>query len=431
MSRVTKRFYPRIDENSFLGVWIKYLADLETALPFDFWSGIWLLGNVVGRNTVIARPQAPVWLNPYIILVSDSGIGHKSTVIDKAEIALRNVNKRIVENGGEVPVLLSGKGSTEKIEDILYTSTNAQITLVASELARMFGKEGYKMGLPILLTDLYDCREEQTIFGTKGSGSYTIKNIYCSLIAGSTPVWLSRSVSPDVLEGGFASRTLFIYAQHNKQLVAWPPERDETQWKMRLENALYEVWQQARTKPQILMSDGGRQEYSAWYTNRTGTTGVYDQYFHSREPDHVLRLAALLCINDRRWEIQRHDVTNAIGIIESEKAVTRSILVPSTKKEDRLTTGIEKIRHILQSISPSSIHRAELYAKIKHYMTPKMFNTTMEVLHEVGCAEAYKSTYGKSLIYKATRLTVSPNLLPTIHREVAERLSQHAPRSGS
>ena len=50
-----------------------------------------------------------------------------------------------------------------------------------------------------------------------------------NVFSASAPSWLARSINPDLLEGGLASRVVWVVSEKRKQLIAWPEEDDDVQ----------------------------------------------------------------------------------------------------------------------------------------------------------------------------------------------------------
>src|SRR5580765_4451640 len=78
-----------VRRDSFLAQYMDWMDVQETPHVYDLMCGLWCLSIALGRDTVVARPRAPVHLNMYLILVSESGIMRKSTSIRMATSVVR------------------------------------------------------------------------------------------------------------------------------------------------------------------------------------------------------------------------------------------------------------------------------------------------------------------------------------------------------
>lgn len=393
---------------------------LETADAYDFWSGMWAISYAVGRSAYVARGSLPLRLNLFCVFVSESGVGRKSTAISQVEKLL-----------GDMPMLLTGYTTANQFEAVLEDLTSkggsAEVGIAISEMARFLGRQSGMKDLPIMLTDLYDCPEKRVIFGAKShkkDGPVRITEVrkaWVSLLTGCAPAWLGSAVHPQVLEGGFSSRTLFIVANRGKELRAWPDEADDTNEMESLRNDLLQMRATAKSNGEILLSDGGRGEYTTWYTHRKGAKSHHERIFESREADHILRCAAILCINGGGWEIQRQHVAAAIKLIGEVKAGMASLFFDTEERTTKITTGIERVREKLAALRPDIIRHRDLYISVRNYLSVEMFRTLMLTMQSMGLIEVIRKKNGQGAYYKGlTRLTEPGHL-----QELARVLRQH------
>jgi len=75
--------------------------------------------------------------------------------------------------------------------------------------------------LPIL-TDLWDSKEGDYIYGTRHKGEVRIKNPCVTLLGGSTQEWLIASIPSSAIGGGFTRRVNFVVANDRAKLLPWP-----------------------------------------------------------------------------------------------------------------------------------------------------------------------------------------------------------------
>src|SRR3954451_2328100 len=290
------------------------MSQQETAYAFDFWSGMWAISCACGRLTYVARPRAPVYLNMYTILIGESGIARKTTSVNMAGGLVRVITREDQELG-----FIDAKMTAEKLDSILHDRTlehgSAQLCVAIPELAVFLGTEQYVANMPTLLTDLYDCPSHRYGGGTIARGEITQRNVWLSFLSASTPVWLLKTVNPNVVEGGFTSRCLFIVSNEPKDKIAWPSAVDTDEEFAILVQDLREVRKRAFVEQPITLTDAGMTAFTRWYKARTRSLDVFKLSFEAREDAHVLRVAALLCINDGSWRIDQTHVSRSIKLI--------------------------------------------------------------------------------------------------------------------
>lgn len=407
-----------VAQDTFLGGYLSYLSPLETALAYDFWTGLWLISAAVGRDIYVDRPGAPVFLNIYAILVAESGVTRKSTAVRHAVNLARPM-------AGNIPRLIETKTTPEKLTYILwkqgeeYGKSSALITI--SELATFLGREKYTETMPALLTDLYDCPEIRDGGGTLGGNSQTLRNVFVSFLSASTPSWLLRAVNPDVIEGGFTSRVCFIVSEEPKRQSPWPEPLDDA-LRGKLQDDLRAIRDKAGSVSRIQISEGARRTYDKWYKNRTHYRDVFRASFQSREDAHILRLAALLSINDNTWVIQHTHIVAAIGIVTQVREDGAAIF-EGTGSNSRLIIGIDKVRDKLLAAGINGLPQRELTKAVAGYMNAEHMTTALEIMKELGMVQQFQNiqvSRGRPVtIWRGTGALTASNALD----KVAERMA--------
>ena len=369
-----------IKPGSFIDLYMEYMKDLETPVSYDFWTALWIISTIVGRNTVIARPRIPVFLNLYTILVAESGTTRKSTAVTRASNIVQEFFNR-----QETPVVwLSTRTTPETIEALLHNHTHlynsSRLVIAVSELVRLLGKEKYNAALPGLLTDLYDCPETLISPGTIMRGPTAIKNVYTTILAACAPSWLVRSINPDVVEGGFTSRVLFIVSNKRKQRIAWPSDSEfDTEL---IYTAMEDIVSMSKRVSQINLTQGAINKLSKWYRNKQESVDPYRSSFEAREDDHVLRIAGLLSISDNRWQIERTDIANAIECVRAAKAYG-ALLFEDGGTADKTIQVIDKIRTKFLELGADVISQTELYQYVRAHITASRLRVILAVMHEM------------------------------------------------
>lgn len=403
---MAKMNYLRIPpQDSFLGRYMQYMTEQETAHAYDFWAGIWLLGVACGRDIVVNRPRAPVYLNWYTLFVADSGVTRKSTAVRFATKIAREVLAGTETN------LIETKTTPEKLEWLLQQSTvkhgHAHTVISISELVTFLGKEKYAQHMPGLLTDLYDSPELRLGGGTLSRGSSGMANVYVSFLSASTPAWLLRAINPDVVEGGFTSRCIFVVAEKRKRAVAWPSEADSNdEQRATLVNELRAIRERANAVGQIAINDLARKRFTAWYNSKPNNRDPFRSSFESREDAHILRLAACLAINDGTWDIQARHIDAAIRVITQVKEDGATIFVGGGA-HSKSVAAVDKLRDKLISAGLTGVGQQDLTIACKNLVPSEMVRAILDVMHNlemVQCFENVQVGVGRpKTIWRATQ----------------------------
>lgn len=412
-----KRWAP---EGTFLRMWMDSLAEQETPYEYDFWTGLWLLGNAIGRGCPVERPRAPVFCNWYIVLVAESGTTRKSTAVRQATKTLRAFNERV---GGHIGVI-DNKITPEALDLYLHRRSEehdqAHCAITISELVTFLGREKYVMAMPGLLTDLYDSADIRRGGGTLSRGETHARNVYVSLLSASTPSWLLKSINPDVIEGGFTSRVMFVVAEKRKKSIPWPEgDVDHEGTTERLGASLQRIRSLAGKYGGITVSVAARQRFARWYNSRVESHDAYRRSFESREDAHILRVAACLAANDERFDIQRRDIDRAILAVGAVKDAGGTIFTLHSSG-DRLIAKVDRLRTLILDAGDTGISGTRLAVTTQRQMTKDERETILYTLRELGAVHHYKikQTRGRPTdLWKATPRIGRPDLM----NEVLER----------
>ncbi len=414
---------PFIKPGTFLDKYMKYMEVQETPREYDFACGLWCLSVALGRTVIVDRPRAPVHLNMYIILVSESGILRKSSSVRAATGLVRT----LLQQSQSKMLLIESKITMGALLNELSRSSaqgnGSQVILVASELAAMLGRGTSIAGIPALLTDLYDCPDERVGGGSLSTGSFNLKDVYCSFIAGSTPTWLATAVRPEIVAGGFTSRCYFIHGRERKKLIAWPesPSESEQQLRQEMLDELGKLRTESQSYSRIGIRVQAKETFSKWYEQRRTHRDVYRESFESREDSHALRLAGLMAVNERMWEINDDHIRRAINLVAEYKRYGTDLFT-GTRAEKRDVKLLRKLRMELLSAGSLGISRSDLYRSLNLSggggVEMRSILSTMHELDLVKMYEVQGVTGRPKMTYVATEYLKNDLLL----EEVASKL---------
>jgi hypothetical protein len=402
-----------VSGDTFLADYLSYMEPLETPHAYDFWTGCYLISNAVGRAITVDRGGAPVYLNSFILLIAESGVTRKST-------AVRHATKFVRELAGETLQLIESKITPEALEERLakqgqlHGSSAAAISI--SELVTFMGREKYVSTMPTLLTDLYDCAAIRGGGGSIAGGSRDLVNIFVSFLSASTPSWLIRAVNPDVIEGGFTSRVMFICAEEPKRRSPWPEAQDEF-LASKISDRLIRIRARAQEVQTIQISEGGRKAFERWYKTRTLHRDAFRSSFQSREDAHILRLAAFLCINDDTWVIQHSHVLSAIKAV-TEIREDGAAIFEGTGTHSREVVGLDRIRDKLLAAGTNGAKQSEIVKACSGYLDAKTMRAALDIMHELGMLTRFDlpslGAGRPATIWRATPVLASSNALDRI-----------------
>jgi hypothetical protein len=380
---------PYVLPNTFIHAYMESLEDQETPTIYDFICACWCLSVAMGRDVIVDRPRAPVHLNMYVILVSESGIMRKSTSI---RIATGLVRTFLQEIGSKILLFESQTTKGMVLNELSRHSEThgaGQGILVASELAAVLGRGAGVSGLPALLTDLYDCPDQRVGGGSLNTGSFNLKNVYFSFLGGSTPSWLAKAVRPEIVEGGFTSRCFFINGRNRKRAIAWPTGENDGSDKQRLSERLRELHEGSKKYSRIGINDNAKRTFSRWYEHRLTHRDTFRESFESREDSHVLRFAGLFAINELKWEISVDHIDRSIQFVSDLKRAGAELFTGS-RVEQRDVRLLHKVRDRLLASGDGGVSLTELNKSLR--LTGRYGNevrTLLSTMHELDLVQKF------------------------------------------
>lgn len=377
-----------VPPHSFLGLHLAAQEPLETPFWYDFWCGMWALSVAAGRDYIVPRPRLPVHCNLYVMIVAESGVTRKSAAVG----AVLRVAKQAGILDDDKHLLITNRTTATKLEHDFHCrrldGIPAHFSFVASELVRVLGTGSATKDLPGLLIDLYDCPDSRVSRGTVIRGAIEYHDVYGTVLAACAPSWLSSSIHRDVLTGGFASRVLYVTGEKRKKRVAWPDPDSAT-----VENgarALWEAHSLAYSTRGCRIHDKALARYQSWYNNLKEPADEFRQAFVSRQDEHVLKIAALLALNNGTCEITLPILNLAIRITDQAREAGAAIFAPHTVQNMTLFRGVERVRAELLRAGANGLMQSDLYVKVRSYITSAEFIATLTVMHELGLVDTFE-----------------------------------------
>lgn len=205
--------------NNWVMGYVEYTKHMEAPDLFHMWTAI---------GTVAGALRGKVWIdmgyfkwkpNFFIILVAPPGIVSKSTTIGVGMSLLRELES--VHFG---PDSVTWQALTESFieaqEIVKDVGPMSALTIAASELGTFLDPRNRE--LIDVLCDLWDGRDVPWKRRTKAEGLSEIRNPWLNFLGCTTPGWLEENFPEYAIKGGFTSRTVFVYADAKRDLIAYP-----------------------------------------------------------------------------------------------------------------------------------------------------------------------------------------------------------------
>lgn len=251
---------------SFVSDYLLFTSNTESPLLYHQWSCLSTLSVLAGRRFRFRLGPITYYPNLYVVLVGHPGV-KKSSALDRAKDVVRAVGCCPIAAAQATKEFIAKAMSNEKFAGKRYfvnpegiKEEYNQYAIFATELTQFIGVNPIGM-LDFLTTvyteKVYDC-------DTKGQGSDLVLGPYITMLACLTPEMLHGFLKMNILTGGFARRTIFVYGTPGTP-VPWPGYTDEQRsafdrcvaWGKLMQSHCGEFF----------LDDDAKQWYENWYIN--------------------------------------------------------------------------------------------------------------------------------------------------------------------
>lgn len=310
----------------WLTAFVEYAKFSETPEKFLFWSGVCAIAGALERRCWFDQGRYKLYPNFYIVFVAEAGRLQKSTTINVALELLKkvkgvNIAPKSCTWEGFVKLLTSMHRAENEFALDTPNTAVAPVVVAASELSVFFDPDN--KGLVSSLVDLWDCPDVFDRF-TKMYGMETVEQPCVNIVAGTTPSWIRESFDRWSKEGGFASRTIFLYESQKRQLVAFPKRTQPANIDVLKERLVRDLNYLTSLKGEFTLTEEGYEFGEAWYREHHVKLATLDDVtgFVDRKQAHILKLAMVLSASRRDTMVitldDLRDATNHIDAVEGD-----------------------------------------------------------------------------------------------------------------
>lgn len=280
--------------------YLLFTSNTESPLDYHKWSCLSTLSVLAGRRFWFNLGPIRYYPNLYVVLVGHPGV-KKSSALDRAKDVVREVKCCPIAAAQATKEFIAKTMSHEKFlgkrfftNDGLMEEYN-QYAIFATELTQFIGVNPIGM-LDFLTTvyteKVYDC-------DTKGQGSDLVVGPYITMLACLTPEMLKGFLKMNILTGGFARRTVFVYGTGGQiiPIPGYTPEQIAAkercvQWGKKIQFGSGE----------FIMSPDARDWYVAWYThlhtNMTEIAKPTTEGWYRTKQEILFKISMLIALSE-------------------------------------------------------------------------------------------------------------------------------------
>lgn len=282
----------------YISDYMLMVKNTEPPIPFHLWSCMASLSALAGRRFWFELGPLTFYPHMYIVLVADPGV-QKTSAMNRGKDIVQAVANCPIAAAQATKEFMTKAMSDEKFPGRKYFQNNGvmeeynQYSIFATELTQFIGVN--PLGMLDFLTTIYD----QKIYNcdTKNCGSDFILGPYVTMIACMTPQIVKGYLKMNILTGGFARRTIWVF-QTGGKIVPFPDFTQEQKEAM----ARCILWGKALQgkSGQFHFTPDARDWYESWYVNlRTNikeiATPSTEGYYRSKH-EQLFKVSMLIAL---------------------------------------------------------------------------------------------------------------------------------------
>lgn len=395
--------YKRKVEGSWVDKFVELGMDTESPILYYRWCGLLFVASALRRKVWIQRPRYRDYPNLYVILVSPPGLTRKSTAIDFGCSTIIPYVPAIKKFQGRITAeAIFSKLSKVDIDEnntgnIVLTS-DSSLLLYESELSSLFKKLPTGT-FPVIdfLTSVYSNGEEYS-YETKGKGRIVLKDICINLLAATTPEGIKELIGYSGVEGGFASRTIFVY-QDVRMPKPWVDDSDEYDDIIR--NLIDDLNHISTISGEMVVPLNIKKHFDKWYMPQSLENSPPELiHYWNRRHDHLLKIAMLYALSERdELILSIEDFERAKTTLEEvERFMSYSFANIDKTKESRISDNV--LSYILSQ--GGEVSHSQILRKFQHKVkNSKELKDILTGLVESDMIDIFHFTKGKGAKYSA------------------------------
>jgi len=304
-------------QGTWLSDYLNLVEETEPPTIFQLWTGISSIAGVLGRKCYVqwgVGEHSFVYPNLYIVLVGPAG-SRKGTAMRVGTKMLSQLGVPLAPDVSTkealaIELLGSQKEMWQKTKEGQKYTLYSSLTAHCEELAAFL-----KVKDPDQILWMLNWYDNLDSWGskTKTSGNVVLQRPSLNLLGCITPDKLNE-LPNEVVTGGWASRTLFIYAKGRKRRISFPiiPEAARLDLQTRLE-AIYTI------EGEFTISKEAVERYEYWYEVEDEITEAHSRKFagyYARRASQVRKLSMIMsAAREDTHLITREDIEEAIRVL--------------------------------------------------------------------------------------------------------------------
>lgn len=361
--------FEELVKEDWLAAFSQYASYGEASPRLMRWVGISTVAAALGRKVWFDQDEYQWSPNFYILIVGEQGAVRKSTSIDIGMRLLRQV-----EGVNIGPSSATWQAFVERVAESFVdvrmpngaTVRMSCMTLALSEFGTFFKPEDQDM--IDVLTHLWDGSADPFEKVTKTNGSDLIENPWINIIAATTPKWISRKLTDDLIGGGLVSRFIFLHGEVSDKAILYP-RRNMPAARTAQRAALIEGLRRiADMAGEVSLTEDAFRWGQSWYEQHKQRLltlcGTLEAGFLARKPTHLHKLAMVIAAARQSLPvIGTGHLQEALSWLDALEEDTRRVfgVVGQTKTTQAARQIVEALRASGKPMEKRLLYRTHFY----------------------------------------------------------------------
>ena len=351
---------------SFIENYMLYNSGNEANKTYHRWSALSALSSIISRRVWIDMGYFRIYPNLYIVLLGPPG-NKKTTAMTVAKSLIRQL-------GSAIPFSAECQTKESLVKELAeYERTfdfpgavkpykYTPMSIFVTELSQFIGVDPARM--IDLLTTIYD--QDFYDLKTKNKGCQLIVGPYLTLLACTTPEWITNYLKSDVITGGFSRRALFVLEYDDSDIRVPFPE---------ITPVMKAAWDNLITYAHVLFTIGGefkwdppaKEWYIKWYEKRTISSDPLIRWFDATSYIQALKIAMLISLSESTdMVIRLGHLQQAFALLEVLKVNLPKVFQGIGRNE--LNVVKMKVLSVLNTTGPITDRKlmAMIYSELPH-----------------------------------------------------------------
>jgi hypothetical protein len=283
-----------------IDAYLAYTVNSESPEIFLRWAIIGAIAACLQRKTYTYWCNDWIFPNMFIVLIGPSGKARKGTAFTPVMKLLREAGIRIAPDNVTPESLIQEMRTVEACSNPLEDGSSmchSSLTVFSEEFTIFTGQKN--MALMQQLCTLYDCRDK-FVKSTISRGQEDITGVWLNIVGATTPGTLQEALPAEAVEGGFMSRTVFVYSEGSGKrispLLTYSPQ--EIQMNKKLQQAIICDMQNIYTiTGEFTATPDFRDAFGEWYVKHSDDTEHFKtsalEAYKSRRAAHLIKLCMI------------------------------------------------------------------------------------------------------------------------------------------